>query len=142
MKVQESNREIQHLELMATVKASLLPPTNPGDVEAPAKTLAHFEAHVNDVLHKMHNNQESTHPQNALALKQMEVIARLNQEKEDVAMHKKLKKKAEKKAKKHAERKLSETSQLKAVWKAKQMKKQEEKQLNESAQKPLHDPSR
>ena len=81
---------------------------------------------MNDVLH---NNQTSS-PQNALAVKQMEVIAALTRRNEAAEMMKKMKKEARKKATKR----LLDVKATKERWKDKQKKKKLEV---EAAQKAL-----
>ena len=89
---------------------------------------------INDVLHTMHKNQ-TTNPQNDLAVKQMEVIAALEQDNKAAAMFKKMKKKARKSAAKKQE----SDKEMKARWKEKQKTKQLEA---ESAKNAHHIPSR
>ena len=140
MQAQASQREIQHLALIASIHAMQLPghpPANPDPTLVPVHMLADLKEHtkkINDVLHTMHKNQ-TTNPQNDLAVKQMEVIAALEQDNKAAAMFKKMKKKARKSAAKKQE----SDKEMKARWKEKQKTKQLEA---ESAKNAHHSPSR
>ena len=140
MQAQASQREIQHLALIASIHAMQLPghpPANPDPTVVPVHMLADLKEHtkkINDVLHTMHKNQ-TTNPQNDLAVKQMEVIAALEQDNKAAAMFKKMKKKARKSAAKKQE----SDKEMKARWKEKQKTKQLEA---ESAKNAHHIPSR
>ena len=129
MQAKDSKREMQYLELIATMQSSLLPahpPVNPASV---AQTLTNLEEQAKKMNDVLHNNQTSS-PQNALAVKQMEVIAALTRRNEAAEMMKKMKKEARKKATKR----LLDVKATKERWKDKQKKKKLEV---EAAQKAL-----
>jgi hypothetical protein len=137
---ERESRKIEHNAMLASLQArqaaaATSPPVNPASsavsADSPAvvpvllmETLETQAKRMNELL-SIHKNQTSN-PQNVLAVKQMEVIAALNEGNKTAATRKQIKKKAKKEAKKKSKRKALKENEKKqadkARWQAKRAK--------------------
>jgi hypothetical protein len=137
---ERESRKIEHNAMLASLQArqaaaATSPPVNPASsavsADSPAvvpvllmETLETQAKRINELL-SIHKNQTSN-PQNVLAVKQMEVIAALNEGNKTAATRKQIKKKAKKEAKKKSKRKALKENEKKqadkARWQAKRAK--------------------
>jgi hypothetical protein len=151
----ESQRKIEHSQLLASLHSAHSLPVNPPSAAVPEHSLPavipvavieRFETqakNINDALLTIQKNQTP----DPLAMKQMEMIAALNRGNEKTALERKIRKEAKKKAKRKALKDKKIHQETKARWHAKRAKTElgaaaGAAQVLAAVQQTLHIPSR